>query len=53
MFQNLFSVSTLLDLPVVVMLGFIAVFLGVVAWVLTRRRSAHYDEMARLPLEDD
>ena len=53
MFQNLFSASTLLDLPVVVMLGFIAVFLGVVVWVMARRRTGHYDEMARLPLDDD
>jgi cbb3-type cytochrome oxidase subunit 3 len=53
MFEKLFSPSGLLDLPVVVMLAFFAVFLGVVAFVFARRRRGHYDEMARMPLNDD
>ncbi len=53
MFENLFSASTLLTVPVLVMLGFFAVFVGVVVWVFSRRRRTHYDEMSRMPLDDD
>ncbi|MGR8919530.1 MAG: CcoQ/FixQ family Cbb3-type cytochrome c oxidase assembly chaperone [Gammaproteobacteria bacterium] len=29
------------------------VFLGVVAWVLSRKRNAEFEAAARIPLEDD
>ncbi|MEQ8235119.1 MAG: CcoQ/FixQ family Cbb3-type cytochrome c oxidase assembly chaperone [Gammaproteobacteria bacterium] len=29
------------------------VFLGVVVWALSRKRTAEFDEAARIPLEDD
>jgi cytochrome c oxidase cbb3-type subunit 4 len=28
-------------------------FIGLVAWAWSRRRKAHFDEMARMPLEED
>lgn len=30
-----------------------AVFLGVVAWALSSKRTPEFDEAARIPLEDD
>lgn len=51
MFRELFARSPLLAYPIVGMLIFLCVFLGVVAWVWLRDRS-HYDQMARLPLDD-
>ena len=53
MFKDLFSDSLLLDLPVVSMLGFFAVFVGVCIWVSARKRGAHYDRMSQLPLDED
>ena len=53
MFKDLFSTSVLLDLPVVSMLGFFAVFVGVCIWVSSRKREAHYDRMSQLPLDED
>ena len=38
------------SLMTVVML---VVFLGIVAWAYSSRRSADFDEAARVPLEDD
>ena len=53
MFQDLFSASSLLDLPIVTMLGFFAVFAGVCLRVASQRRRPHYDRMATLPLDED
>lgn len=53
MFQDLFSESSLLDLPIVTMLGFFAIFTGVCLRVASQRRRTHYDHMATLPLEED
>ena len=52
MFKNLIDGSGLMDLPVLGMLFFIAVFVAVVVRVLSRRRGEVYDRMARLPLEE-
>ncbi|MBK8979082.1 MAG: cbb3-type cytochrome c oxidase subunit 3 [Planctomycetes bacterium] len=53
MFQRLFEDHALLDLPVVTLIGFFAVFVGVLAWVYVRRRASHFDGVAHLPLDDD
>ena len=52
MFRKLFEDSTLLDVPVVTMLFFFGVFVTVLIWVLRRSRSAHFDRMSKLPLDD-
>ncbi len=52
MWQELFQGATLLNLPLVVMIGFIAMFLGVLVWVFSRQRAPHFDKMAALPLDD-
>ena len=52
MLQELLNGSLILDLPVVTMLFFIAVFGLVLARALSRRRSQHYQQMAQLPLDD-
>jgi len=52
MFQYLFGNNGLLDLPILGMLFFIAVFVVVLVRVLSRSRKAHYDRMAQLPLEE-
>ena len=52
MLKELLQSSTVLDLPVVTMLFFIAVFAVVILRVLSRKRRPHYDRMARLPLDD-
>ena len=51
MWKDLFSGAVLLDLPIVVMLAFLALFVGVVLWTHGRRRRPHYDLMSRLPLD--
>ena len=53
MFKDLFTSGALLDLPVVSMLGFFALFVGVVVWVSGRRRRSHYERMSNLPLDDN
>lgn len=50
MWKYLFSDMTLLELPLVVMLGFMAMFFATLYWVFSRRRVAHYETMASLPL---
>lgn len=51
MFKELFRLSELLSIPVVVMLFFVAIFLTVLLRVCSRRRGVHYQEMAAMPLE--
>jgi cbb3-type cytochrome oxidase subunit 3 len=53
MFQKLFADSDLLSLPVLSMLGFIAVFAGSLLWVFARRNRPHFERMARLPLDEE
>ena len=45
--------ADLLSLPVLVMFFFIAVFIAVIVVALSRKKTAHYAEMSRLPLEDE
>ena len=52
MFQELFKESSLLDLPVVVLVAFFATFVGVVLWVTARKRGDRYDQLSRMPLDD-
>lgn len=52
MLQKLLDGSLILDLPVVTMFFFIAVFGFVLMRALSRRRGPHYERMARLPLEE-
>ena len=53
MLRELFQGSSLLDLPVIAMLVFLAIFLGVLVWVLRRTRTPHFERMAALPLDDE
>jgi len=51
MYQEFYRNSDLLHLPLFTLCFFIAVFLGVVAWVfVVERRNDHFDRMAQLPL---
>lgn len=52
MFEDLFESGVLLDLPLIGMLGFMALFFGAVIWACSKRRKPHFDRMARLPLHD-
>ncbi len=52
MFKELFLNSDVLNLPVISMLIFLAVFVGMLFWVLAKKRKPHYDHMAALPLDD-
>ena len=53
MFTEFLQSSSILDLPVLAMLFFIGVFAAVLARALSKRRSADYARMARLPLDSD
>lgn len=50
MFRSLFEGHALLDLPIVTMLFFFAVFVAVLVLVLMRN-GASFEEVARLPLD--
>ena len=52
MFKELFSDCDILSLPVISMLLFLAVFIGMLFWVLAKKRKPYYDHMAALPLDD-
>lgn len=52
MFRQLFEGGLLLDLPVVSMVAFFIVFVGVIAWV-TLRGSDRWQAVARMPLRDE
>ena len=51
MFKELVESSFLLDIPVVVMLFFMLIFVAVLIRVASGRRSAHYRAMSQLPLD--
>ncbi len=53
MFKDLFRNASLLDLPVWAMCGFFAVFVCVLIWTLSKRQTAHFDAVSRLPLDSD
>ena len=52
MWKELFEGMDLSALPIAAMLLFLAVFVGVVIWVLSPRRSARFERLSRLPLDD-
>ena len=52
MFQEFYRGSDLLHLPLYALVFFVAVFLGVVAWVwVFGRRDERFDQLARIPFE--
>lgn len=53
MFKKLFEGASLLDLPPVVMLAFIALFAAALIWTFSRHRKTTYDRMSALPLMDE
>ena len=50
MYKQFFAGMQLTALPLFAMLFFLALFAGVVAWVLLARRGQDFDGLARLPL---
>ena len=52
MFRTLFEGGSLMALPVLVLVAFVLVFVGVVVWVVVRGR-ASFDRVSRLPLAED
>lgn len=50
MYKQFFAGMQLTALPLFAMLFFLALFVGVVAWVLLARRGQDFDGLARLPL---
>lgn len=52
MWKNLFSEATLLDLPLIAMFGFLLVFATIVVRVLSKQRTAHFEDMSRLPFDE-
>ncbi|MCB9870093.1 MAG: hypothetical protein H6837_09570 [Planctomycetes bacterium] len=53
MWKELFQSSQLLDIPIGVMLFFLAIFALVLLRACSRKRANHYTTMAQLPLLDD
>lgn len=53
MWKQMFEGMDLSGLPIAAMLLFIAIFLGVVVWALSSRRSARFERLSRLPLDED
>ncbi len=52
MFQEFYRGSDLLHLPLFTLILFVAVWLGVVAWVYgVRRKDTSFDRMALLPFD--
>jgi len=52
MFVELIKTSGLLTLPVLSMMFFMLLFVGILTWTLTRKKK-HYDPAANLPLSED
>jgi cytochrome c oxidase cbb3-type subunit 4 len=50
MYKQFYQGMTLTQLPLFTLVLFLAVFLGVVAWVFFVRRSRDFDALAQLPL---
>jgi cytochrome c oxidase cbb3-type subunit 4 len=54
MYRAFYEAGGLLHLPILALLLFLWVFVGVVAWVyVVRRRDPRFDELSLLPLRDD
>lgn len=52
MWKELFDGMDLSGLSIATMFFFLAIFVGVVIWALSPRRSAEFDHLSRLPLDD-
>ncbi|QDE70449.1 MULTISPECIES: cbb3-type cytochrome oxidase subunit 3 [Myxococcus] len=52
MYKQFYQGMSLTELPLFALVLFIAVFLGVVAWVFVARRSGDFDTLARMPLSE-
>jgi cytochrome c oxidase cbb3-type subunit 4 len=52
MWKQFYEGMELTHLPLFTLLLFIAVFLGVAAWVFLGRRGQDYDALSRLPLAE-
>jgi cbb3-type cytochrome oxidase subunit 3 len=53
MIRQVLANYPLMDLVLVGQLLFLAIFVGVVAWVFRRGSSKFYDSLARVPLEEN
>ena len=54
MYRSFYEGSDLLHLPLLALVLFLGIFVGVVAWVyVVRRRDPRFDELAHMPLQDD
>lgn len=52
MFREIFMRSPVLALPIVALLIFIVVFAAVIVRTMNGRRRAHFEALARLPLDE-
>jgi cytochrome c oxidase cbb3-type subunit IV len=52
MYRQFYAGMDLTDLPLFALLFFLAVFLGVVAWLFVARRSRDFEALSRLPLSE-
>lgn len=52
MYRQFYQGMTLTHLPLFTLILFIAVFLGVVAWVFLGRRRQDFDALARMPFAE-
>jgi cytochrome c oxidase cbb3-type subunit 4 len=52
MYKQFYAGMSLTELPLFALVLFIAVFLGVCAWVFGVRRSRDFDSLARMPLAE-
>jgi cbb3-type cytochrome oxidase subunit 3 len=53
MFHELAQHLSMTSLSIVAMLLFLVMFTGAVVWACRRSRTANYQHMANLPLDDD
>ncbi|MFY1829710.1 cbb3-type cytochrome oxidase subunit 3 [Myxococcus fulvus] len=52
MYKQFYQGMTLEELPLFALVLFIAVFLGVCAWVFGARRSQDFDALSQMPLSE-
>jgi cytochrome c oxidase cbb3-type subunit 4 len=52
MYKHFYQGMSLTELPLFTLFLFLAVFLGVVAWLFVMRRSRDFEALARLPLAE-
>jgi cbb3-type cytochrome oxidase subunit 3 len=52
MFRDVLARMDLATAPVLALVGFFALFLGIGVWLLRARDGAHFERMNRLPLDD-